>query len=127
MQFVCATHATIFIESCCVELYFVIGESNCLPCQCFIVSNLLLWHEHSSVNNMYMNDLKVRDLKHEYDNSFVPTQEYLDSMPDLQNSDFVGIPIDFVGIHGMHLPLKIREKNGDTQEVMAEVIPWASR
>lgn len=66
------------------------------------------------------NDVKVNELKREYDASFVPTQEYLDSMPDLQNSEFVGIPIDFVGIHGMHLPLKIREKNGGFQEVMAE-------
>lgn len=67
------------------------------------------------------NDVKVKDLKRTYDADFVPSQTYLDSMPDLQNADFVGIPIDFVGIQGMHLPLKIREKNGDFQEVMAEV------
>lgn len=66
-------------------------------------------------------EVKVKDLVHSYDKDFVPSQEYLDSMPDLQNADFVGIPIDFVGIQGMHLPLKIREKNGDFQEVMAEV------
>lgn len=75
---------------------------------------------------MYMNDVKVRDLKHEYDSSFVPTQEYLDSMPDLQNSDFVGIPIDFVGIHDFHVPIRIREKSGDTQEVMAGVTGMVS-
>lgn len=67
------------------------------------------------------NDVKVKDLKRVYDDSFVPSQEYLDSMPDLQNADFVGIPIDFVGIQGMHLPLKVREKNGDVQEVMVNV------
>lgn len=67
------------------------------------------------------NDVKVKDLKNVYDEGFVPSQEYLDSMPDLQNANFVGIPIDFVGIQGMHLPLKIREQNGDVQEVMAEV------
>lgn len=67
------------------------------------------------------NDVKVKDLKRTYDADFVPSQTYLDSMPDLQNADFVGIPIDFVGIQGMHLPLKIREQNGDIQEVMAEV------
>ena len=54
-------------------------------------------------------DVKVKDLKHEYDKEFVPTQEYLDSMPDLQNEDFVGIPIDFVGIHNFHLPIRIKE------------------
>ena len=68
-----------------------------------------------------MDNVKVKDLKRCYDASFKPTQEYLDSMPDLQNSDFVGIPIDFVGIHNIRLPLKIREKNGDTQEVMVSV------
>jgi GTP cyclohydrolase I len=67
------------------------------------------------------NDVKVKDLKRTYDADFVPSQTYLDSMPDLQNADFVGIPIDFVGIQGMHLPLKIREQSGDIQEVMAEV------
>lgn len=66
-------------------------------------------------------DIKVNELKRVYDETFVPSQEYLDSMPDLQNDDFIGIPIDFVGIQGMHLPLKVREKGGDFQEVMAEV------
>lgn len=71
-------------------------------------------------------DIKVRDLKHEYDGSFVPSQEYLDSMPDLQNEDFVGIPIDFVGIHNFHLPIRIKEKSGDTQEVMASITGMVS-
>ena len=70
--------------------------------------------------NMNQN-VTVKELKRFYDEKFAPSQEYLDSMPDLQNDDFVGIPIDFVGIQGMHLPLKVREKNGDFQEVMAEV------
>lgn len=68
-----------------------------------------------------MDNVKVKDLKREYDSTFTPSQEYLDSMPDLQNSDFVGIPIDFVGIHNFHLPIRIKERNGDTQEVMASV------
>ena len=68
-----------------------------------------------------MNEIKVKDLKRVYDDQFVPSQEYLDSMPDLQNSDFVGIPIDFVGIQGFHLPLKVRDWNGGTQEVMTEI------
>lgn len=66
-------------------------------------------------------EVKVKDLKRVYDDSFVPTQEYLDSMPDLQNAEFVGIPIDFVGIHNFHLPIRIKEKNGDTQEVMVSI------
>lgn len=66
-------------------------------------------------------EVKVKDLKNEYDKNFIPTQEYLDSMPDLQNEDFVGIPIDFVGIHNFHLPIRIKERSGDTQEVMASI------
>lgn len=66
-------------------------------------------------------DIKVSELKHEYDESFIPSQEYLDSMPDLQNGEFSDIPIDFVGIHNFHLPIRIREKNGDTQEVKASI------
>ncbi len=67
------------------------------------------------------NEVKVKDLKRAYDKEFVPSQEYLDSMPDLQNGEFSDIPIDFVGIHDFRVPLKIREKNGDTQEVMASI------
>lgn len=68
-----------------------------------------------------INDVKVKDLKRVYDDQFRPSQAYLDSMPDLQNEDFVGIPIDFVGIHNFHVPIRIKEKNGDTQEVMASI------
>ena len=66
-------------------------------------------------------DVKVKDLKKDYEKEFTPSQEYLDSMPDLQNSEFKGIPIDFVGIQGFHLPLKVRQKDGGIQEVMAEI------
>lgn len=66
-------------------------------------------------------DIKVSELKREYDNNFIPTQEYLDSMPDLQNSDFIGTPIDFVGIHDFNLPIRIEEKDGGSQEVKASI------
>ncbi len=67
------------------------------------------------------NDVKVKDLKKVYDETFVPSQEYLDSMPDLQNAEFVGIPINHVGIHNFHLPIQVKEMSGDTQEVMVSV------
>ena len=66
-------------------------------------------------------EIKVKDLKRVNDKEFIPSQDYLDSMPDLQNSNFIGLPIDFVGIHGFHLPIRIKEKSGDTQEVMAAI------
>ncbi len=66
-------------------------------------------------------DIKVKDLKRVYDESFIPSREYLDSMPDLQNSDFHDDPIDFVGIDGFHLPLKVKQKDGSIQEVKATI------
>ena len=49
-------------------------------------------------------EIKVNELKHQYDKEFTPSQEYLNSMPDLQNSGFKGIPIDFVGVHNIRSP-----------------------
>ena len=66
-------------------------------------------------------EVKVKDLKREYDSNFVPSQEYLDSMPDLQNGEFIGMPIDFVGVSDFHVPIRIKQKNGETQEVMASI------
>lgn len=66
-------------------------------------------------------EVKVKDLKRGYDENFVPSKEYLDSMPDLQNSEFVGIPIEFVGIQNYKIPLTIRQKDGNTQQVLASV------
>ena len=66
-------------------------------------------------------DVKVLDLKREYDENFVPSQEYLDSMPDLQNGEYQDTPIDFVGIEGFHLPLQVMEKSGGVQEVKASI------
>ena len=68
---------------------------------------------------MMNKDVKVIDLKRSYDKDFVPSQEYLDSMPDLQNGPFDGMPIDFVGIHNFHMPIKIKQKDGGYQEVKA--------
>ena len=64
-------------------------------------------------------EVKVKDLKRVYTPGYKPTQEYLDNMPDLQNGEFKGIPIDFVGISDFHLPIRIRQKDGGTQEVTA--------
>lgn len=66
-------------------------------------------------------EVKVTDLKREYDYSFKPSQEYMDSLPDIQNGEFDDEPIDFVGIQNFHLPIRIREKSGETQEVRAAI------
>ena len=66
-------------------------------------------------------DVKVIDLKRSYDKDFVPSKEYLDSMPDVQNSEFIGLPIEFVGISGMRVPVRIKQREGGTQEVLATV------
>lgn len=67
-------------------------------------------------------EIKLVELKREYDKDFVPSQEFLAGMPDLQNGEFVGIPIDYVGIAGMKFPLIIKQKDGGEQEVLATVI-----
>lgn len=66
-------------------------------------------------------DIRVIDLQRKYDKYFTPSQTYLDSMPDLQNGEFDGVPIDFVGIHNFHLPIKIKQKDGGVQEVKASI------
>lgn len=75
---------------------------------------------------MMNKDIKVSELKKEYDNNFIPSQEYLDSMPDLQNGNFAGTPIDYVGIQDFKLPIRIEEMQGGTQEVKAEITGMVS-
>lgn len=74
-----------------------------------------------------MEDIKVKDLKHEWDGNFKPTKEYLDSMPDIQNSPYAPtLPIERVGIHKFHMPLMVRQRDMDTQEVQAEITGMVS-
>lgn len=72
-------------------------------------------------------NIKVSELKREYDETFVPSQEYLDSMPDIQNSPYQSFyPIERVGIHGFHMPMIVSQKEGGTQEVMATITGMVS-
>lgn len=61
------------------------------------------------------------DYKREYDKEFVPSQEYLSGMPDIQNGEYDDTPIDFVGINDFRVPLRILQKDGNTQEVTASI------
>lgn len=64
----------------------------------------------------------MNKLKKYYDNSFVPDEHYLDDLPDLQNGEYkTNLPIQEVGIHGMLLPFKIRQKDGGYQDVCANI------
>lgn len=67
-------------------------------------------------------DIKLADLRRQYDKNFVVTQDYIDSMPDLQNDHYEGLPINFVGMAGIKRPFTIYTKNNDKQEVLATVI-----
>lgn len=72
-------------------------------------------------------DIKVIDLKRVNDKNFIPDQEYLDSMPDIQNSPYAPtIPIERVGIHGFHMPLIVRQRDGGQQEVQASITGMVS-
>ena len=65
--------------------------------------------------------MDVRKLKREYDEGFIPSQTYLESLPDLQNTTVHTLPIEMVGIHGFHMPLKIRKKDGGVMDIAAEI------
>lgn len=73
-----------------------------------------------------MEKLSITELKREYDKDFSPSPDYLDGMPDLQHSDFKDKPIDWVGIQGIPLPVRVRERDGGTQEVMATFVGTVS-
>lgn len=72
--------------------------------------------------------MKTESLKRTYDQNFVPSQEYLDSMPDLQNGEVheTMSNIDKIGISNFHLPLKIRTREGDVQEVEVSIVGTVS-
>lgn len=53
-------------------------------------------------------------LKKEYDGNFIPSKEYMEKMPDIQNSGFNSIPINNVGISNFLIPLTIPRKDGTT-------------
>lgn len=57
-----------------------------------------------------------------YDNEFIPSKEYLESMPDLQNSDFLGVGIERVGVSGFKIPLEICTREGGSIQVEASVV-----
>lgn len=68
-------------------------------------------------------------MNHTYDNTFVPSKQYLDQMPDLQNGDTIkGAPVDIekVGISNFRVPLKIKQKDGGIQEVEASIVGTVS-
>lgn len=68
----------------------------------------------------------MKKLKEFYDKDFIPSQEYLDSMPDLQNGEFHGVSIEKVGISGFKLPLKIKTRVGSEIEVEATIVGTVS-
>lgn len=57
----------------------------------------------------------MKELKRKYDENFIVTEEYKDSMPDLQNGDNTAplVKIEQVGIHDFKLPVKYLQKNGN--------------
>lgn len=72
-------------------------------------------------------NIKVSELSRTYDKNFTPSEEYLNSLPDLQNSPYAPtVPIERVGIHGFHMPLKVIQKDGSSQEVQASITGMVS-
>lgn len=71
--------------------------------------------------NEKVSTLPVSKLSRVYDTEFKPSESYLDGMPDLQNSDFHDVPIEFVGIENFKLPIKLRTREGSYQETIASI------
>lgn len=65
-------------------------------------------------------------MKEYYDENFIPSQEYLDSMPDLQNGEFHGVNIEKVGISGFKLPLKVKTRDGNEIDIEATIVGTVS-
>ncbi len=71
----------------------------------------------------------INELNHIFDYSFIPNNQYLESLPDLQNGDSIKgsqVDIERVGISNFRLPLKFKTKNGDIQELETSVIGTVS-
>lgn len=52
---------------------------------------------------------------------FEASQTYLDNMPDMQNKEFHGTYIDMCGLTNFRVPIRIKQKDGGTQEVLASI------
>lgn len=68
----------------------------------------------------------MKELKEYYDENFVPSKEYLDSMPDLQNGEFHSVNIEKVGVSGFKLPLNIKTREKQKIEVEATIVGTVS-
>ena len=69
---------------------------------------------------------KQNKLKREYDDSFVVTPEYRNSLPDIQNSGSEGmegakVPILQVGISGFRLPMQFVGPDGESLNVETKI------
>lgn len=69
---------------------------------------------------------KPQKLRRDYDNDFVVTPEYRDSLPDVQNSGSAGlegarVPILQVGISGFRLPLSFVGPDGESLNIETSV------
>ncbi len=66
----------------------------------------------------------VRDLVEQYDESFVPTPAYKESLPDMQNTDMnkgTAVAIQHVGIHNFKVPMEIITRDGDRQTIHCSI------
>jgi|GEM_PF-510700 len=70
----------------------------------------------------------IEKLNRNYEDDFKITNEYLEGLPDLQNSSYSGpgVGIEKVGISNFRLPLKIKIKNGGVQEVECSIVGTVS-
>jgi GTP cyclohydrolase I len=76
-----------------------------------------------------MENMKKQSMNNQYDYNFKPTEEYLKSMPDIQDGcNIKGSKVDIerVGISNFRLPIKFRTRDGEIYELEASVIGTVS-
>ena len=77
-----------------------------------------------SVTTVSQTSTRARGPRRRYDDDFVVTPEYKDSLPDLQNdSSFLGKPVSIpqVGIHNFRLPIRYKTRDGEPVQLETSV------
>lgn len=63
----------------------------------------------------------MNKLSKNYNPDWIPSKEWLEGMPDMQNETFEGRYIDMVGIANFRVPLTVKQKDGGLQQVLASI------
>jgi len=78
----------------------------------------------SAPNQSVAETRRVKDLQQRYDQNFMVTPAYKNTLPDMQNTDEnrgANVAIQHVGIHNFKVPMMIRTREGEPLQIHASV------